>query len=510
MSVQRSYTAPCPGCGAPVEFRSAQSSHAVCGYCRSTVVRDGATLLRIGKMAELFEDHSPLQLLARGRWQGRAFTLVGRLQYRGASGAWTEWNCLFEDGASAWLAEDNGAYVMALPASTQRELPAPERFRLGGTTAINGVTWQVTGNEPVALVAAEGELPRLPPLHQPFAMVELRNPGNEVLSIDYGSTPPQLARGRPAALEELQFSGLREASEKAGQGRQFSCPHCGAPVQVRFDTSKAVTCGSCKSLIDLTAGIGGELRHAEQDEPVEPMIPLGSTGKLQGVDWQVVGYQHRLGTEPDDPDEHFGWDEYLLYNRKRGFAFLVDSTEGWSLVKPTTGAPTVDRDLSTATYLGTRYEQQYVYKAQTTFVEGEFYWPVERGHVTQNRDYAKGDSLLSLEETPRERTWSSGNRISADKVATAFGLEAKKDLLQRGGDAGPVAPTGRGMGCGCLTLFLVVFLLILFIALLKACDEQECVRNADGTLTCRSASSYRGGSSGGWSGGGWSGGGSHK
>ena len=50
---QRAYRAPCPGCGAPVEFRSAQSTHAVCGYCQSTVVRSGEVLTRIGKMAEL-------------------------------------------------------------------------------------------------------------------------------------------------------------------------------------------------------------------------------------------------------------------------------------------------------------------------------------------------------------------------------------------------------------------------------------------------------------------------
>jgi hypothetical protein len=41
--------------------------HAVCGYCQSTVVRSGEVLTRLGKMAELFDDHSPLQLMASGR-----------------------------------------------------------------------------------------------------------------------------------------------------------------------------------------------------------------------------------------------------------------------------------------------------------------------------------------------------------------------------------------------------------------------------------------------------------
>jgi DNA-directed RNA polymerase subunit RPC12/RpoP len=499
LAAERTYVAPCPACGAPVEFRSAQSAFAVCSYCRSTVVRDGDTLSRIGKVAEVFEDFSPLQLLARGRWQGRDFTLVGRLQYRGGSGAWTEWHALFADGSSAWLAEDNGAYVMALPATTERALPQPQQLRLGATTAIDGRSYKVASNEQVALVSAQGELPKLPPLDTPFAMVELRSADNEVLAIDYGSAPPALSRGRPVALEELLLTGLREDGGKAVQGRQFACPNCGAPVGVLLASSKSVTCPACNTLIDLSQGIGGELKHALQDEPVQPLIPLGSSGQLQGVQWQVVGYQHRLGTEPDDPDEHFGWDEYLLYNARRGFTFLVDSTEGWSLVKPTTGAPTVGSGRKQATYLGTTYQGQYAYKAETTYVAGEFYWPVVRGQTSFNRDYAQGKALLSMEETPTEVTWSVGSQVESDAVARAFGLEAKKDLLQRG-DAGPLTPKSSGIGCGCGTIVLVVLVILILLALLKACEDQ-----GPGSGYGYSSSSPRS-STGGFSGGG----GSHK
>ena len=60
-------------------FRSAQSTHAVCAYCQSTVVREGDTLKRIGKMSELFNDFSPLQLMASGQWGGQSFMLVDRV-----------------------------------------------------------------------------------------------------------------------------------------------------------------------------------------------------------------------------------------------------------------------------------------------------------------------------------------------------------------------------------------------------------------------------------------------
>lgn len=496
MAQQRSYTAPCPGCGAPVEFRSAQSTHAVCPYCRSTVVREGDTLARIGRMAELFDDHSPLRLLARGTWRQRAFTVVGRLQFRSGSGPWTEWHCLFEDGTAAWLAEDNGAYVMAQAASTQREVPRPEHFRVGATTSVSGRSYTVASIEQAALVSAQGELPRLPPLDTPFTLVELRSADNEVLSIDYGAQPPGLARGRPVALEELRLSGLREENVKTSRGRQFACPHCGAPVEVQLADSKSITCRACNSLIDLTSGVGGELRHAEQHEPVEPLIPLGSIGKLQGVEWQVVGYQHRLGTEPEDPDEHFGWDEYLLYNRQRGFCFLVDATDGWSLVKPATGAPTLSSDLRVAKYLGTTYRQQYAYKAQTNFVKGEFYWPVARGQVSFNRDYAAaGQKMLAMEETATERTWSIGAKIAGTQVARAFRLEKKLAAFGRA-DVGPTTAVGAGGGSGSVTAVAFMILLFLMVAILASCEDDDEYGGSGGS----GGSSYRGGS-GGWSGG---------
>ena len=490
---QRTYRAPCPGCGAPVEFRSAQSTHAVCPYCQSTVVRSGEVLTRLGKMAELFDDHSPLQLMASGRIaegsEETPFTLVGRLQYRSEAGVWTEWIACLNDGSLATLGEDNGAYVFTRPMDPGRELPNPAQLRLGTTTAIQGKPYTVAYTGQATLVSAQGELPRLPPLGQPFGMVELRSSEGEVLSIDYGHTPPGVERGRAVLLEDLKLQGLKDESAKEEKARQFNCPHCGAPVQVQLASSKSVTCPSCASIIGLGSGVGAELRAATQDEPVRPIIPLGSKGQLQGVHWQVVGFQHRMGVEPGD-DEHFGWSEYLLYNQKRGFAFLVDSEDGWSMVRPTTGAPQLTGGGNAATYLGTTYRIKYSYNAETTYVLGEFYWQVERGQKTFNRDFESPRGLLSMEQGAGEITWSAGDRIGSDAVAQAFRLEGSQDMLQRD-DPGPFV-AAKGVGCATIILVGVVILILLIV-----------LSNCSGS----SGSGYR--SSGG-SFGGYSSGGSHK
>ena len=480
---QRYYRAPCPGCGAPVEFKSAQSTHAVCGFCQSTVVRSGDVLQRLGKMAELFDDHSPLQLMASGRitldGKEHPFTLIGRLQYKNAAGVWTEWVAFLQDGSMASLGEDNGSYVFTRPMDPGRELPEASRFRVGSTTAINGKPYSVAFSGQASLISAQGELPKLPPLGQPFAMVELRSRDGEVLSIDYSRQPPEVERGRAVLLEDLQLQGLKDESAKEEKGRQFNCPHCGAPVQVKLSSSKSITCSSCKSLIDLGSGVGQELLVAEQHEPVRPILALGSRGQLQGVAWQVVGFQHRMGQEPGD-DEHFGWSEYLLYHQKRGFAFLVDAEDGWSLVRPTTGAPQLAADGRSATYLGSSYQLQSSYNAETDYVLGEFYWQVERGQKTFNRDFANVKGLLSMEQTPHEITWSCGDKLASATVAQAFGMTDQQDLLQRD-DPGPfVAAKGFGMGA----VILLVFLLIVVMALMGNCSGSSggAYRSSGGSL----------------------------
>ena len=448
-------------------------------------------------MGELFDDHSPLQLFVSGKYQNRNFTLIGRLQYKTAEGTWAEWNAMFDDGTSGWLAEDNGAYVFTQPSTQQQNMPPADRYVVGKQVGVNGKPFSVASNVSAALISAQGELPKLPPLGQAFDVVELRSATGEVVSIDYTGTPPTVSQGSAVLLDDLALKGLKDESAKEEKGRQFNCPHCGAPVTVALSTSKSISCGSCNSVIDLSQGIGGELKSAIQDEPVQPLIPLGSLGQLQGVLWQVVGFQHRMGVAPGD-DEHFGWSEYLLYNQKRGFSFLVDSEEGWSLVRPTTGAPTMTSSTaSSASYMGTNYALKYSYTAETNYVCGEFYWLVQRGQTTQNKDFANGKRLLSMEQTPTELVWSSGDQLAHDVVAKAFKLEGKEDLLKR-----DVAPFSAAKSVGIGTIIVVLVVLLILMSLLSRCSS--CDPKVE---NCSSSSSSRS-SGGSW--GGFSGGGGHK
>ena len=506
-----------------MDFASAASASAVCSFCRSTLLRDGDALKRIGVQAELFDDHSPLQLQASGRHQGAAFTLVGRLQYRYDGGSWNEWHALFDNGRSGWLSEDNGRYVLAFDAPAPADAPALADLSAGTRLAVGGSAWSVASVTPATLHAAQGELPGAPrPAGQAFTVADLRNERGEVATLDFGSTPPGWSVGRSVRLVDLGLSGLRDDSEKTLTGRSLNCPSCGASVEVKLASTQSVVCGQCDAVVQVAPDTGAALSHYRQENGLPPQIPLGATGRLllgdaaQGAEmlpWQVVGYVERCEV-PDDPgDERVFWREYLLYHPREGFAFLVDAEDGWSWTAPLTGVPQVRGD--TATWQGRPHRKLYSYTGQVTHVLGEFYWKVERGQRTFNTDYAGGDWRLNREQAGEDLTWSAGRTLSAQTVVQAFGLKPE----QAPALARDSTPFTSGSASGLKTVVVIGLVMLLVVVLMSRCGSDDCdgVRQTFGPNSSeyqqcqrnqRSSGGFRtgGGSFGGFS----SGGGGHK
>ncbi len=524
-AAQRRWRASCPNCGAPVEFASAASSTAVCGFCRSTLLRDGDTLARIGQSAEIFEDYSPLQLGATGRWMGSGFAVVGRVQRGSSLGNWNEWHLLFEASGQtrvAWLSEDNGQFVLSLEAPLTDAPPRDPQVGLPLTLA--GQRWQVAGVVDAALRAAEGELPRVP---RTGRVVELRNERDEVGSLEFREDgPPVWSVGRGVKLADLALQGLRTTAEGESvaeakfKGRSIACPSCGAPLAPKLAQSKSMACAQCQAIVDLPEGDAKALGFIAQPPGLDPLIPLGRTGTLalageKPLAWQVVGYQERCDIPEDADDEQSFWREYLLYNRLAGFAFLVDTREGWSLVRTLTGAPSQGR--GGVTWQGRSYRQRWIYGAKTTHVLGEFYWPVRLDDRVQVTDFASpdGQHLLSREKQGPEVTWSGGQTLPAAAVQKAFGLKAPAAQFAR--DASAFKSSG---GTLLRNILIGLLLIVLLFALLRACSSDDCQRYKDSFgensaeyRQCRSStrSGYSGGSSSGGSYGGYSsGGGGHK
>ena len=114
---------PCPNCGAQIQFRSPASVMAVCEYCKTTVLKELDAVKNLGKMSDVLEDYSPLQLNTSGIYGTHSFTIIGRLQLRYADGMWNEWYVMFENGKTAWLSDASGQYTMTTEVPASNDLP---------------------------------------------------------------------------------------------------------------------------------------------------------------------------------------------------------------------------------------------------------------------------------------------------------------------------------------------------------------------------------------------------
>ena len=119
--------------------------------------------------------------------------------------------------------------------------------------------------------------------------------------------------------------------------KSFRCPACGNSLTVRgLEQTESLACGSCQSVIDLTdenfrilATYAVSIKH-------EPLIPLGSRGKLRGELFEVIGFLRR---KIEVEGVEYEWSEYLLFNPYKGFRWLTEYNGHWNFVKTTTQTP---------------------------------------------------------------------------------------------------------------------------------------------------------------------------
>src|SRR5690348_6071692 len=115
-------------------------------------------------------------------------------------------------------------------------------------------------------------------------------------------------------------------SRPAARIRVLSCPSCGGSVTVRANgISITAICASCGSTLDV-ANPEVRLITEARERTRQPPIAIGTRGTLVGTLWEIVGFQTRT-----DLVHGWSWDEYLLFNPWRGFRFLAQDDEDWTL-----------------------------------------------------------------------------------------------------------------------------------------------------------------------------------
>ncbi|QAY77433.1 DUF4178 domain-containing protein [Sphingosinicella sp. BN140058] len=209
-------TFACPNCGADVTFRSPALPARICDYCRTMIVRSGDALTMAGKAAVLPFDVSPIMIGTRGRFEGAAFDVIGRVRWGWTDGSWNEWLLLFGDGTHAWLGEAMGHYMLLrewplakVESQLIRRLAAGDRIAVGTSADVEGRQLTIVDARNATCIAAEGELPFTAPKDWTIYSVDLRGADGSAASLQRDGQEANLYVGRYVTLAELAPVGLR-------------------------------------------------------------------------------------------------------------------------------------------------------------------------------------------------------------------------------------------------------------------------------------------------------------
>ena len=256
---------------------------------------------------------------------------------------------------------------------------------------------------------------------------DLSGPTGEFATLDYSATPPQCFVGREVTLGDLGIPARTRPSEREVrqvQGVHLNCPQCGGALELRApDKSERVVCPNCAALLDVSKG---QLQYLETLNPgrVRPHIPLGSTGQVKGQAYMAIGFLQR---SVQFEGVNYFWEEYLLYDPRIGFRWLVCSDRHWSFVEPLSPG-TARRRQQGAQWAGKEFKIFQKAMANVEHVQGEFYWKVSAGEKVKSTDYIRPPQMLSREITEQgdegEVNWSLGTYLPVAEVEKGFGLKA--------------------------------------------------------------------------------------
>jgi len=398
-----------------------------------------------GKVADLVQTDSPLQVGLRGKYKGVSFEITGRTQLQhAAGGVWDEWYVAFRGGKKwGWLAEAQGKLVLTFPKKMPGEFEAPAFDELD---IEQGLVIPTMGEMVVSeigeakTISAEGEIPYILEPNSPVIYADLSGSGAKFATIDWSDGDPVVYIGGEITFEKLGLADAidREKLDQRVSAKQVNCPSCGGALEIQVpDKTERVICQYCGAMNECN---NGDLKFLKAlgDIKVAPAIPLGTEGYVDGERFQVIGHMLRSVTYEN---LNYPWQEYLLYRPRAPFCWLIQSNGHWSFGKPISVGD-VQTSARLAHYQGRTFKIFEHSEPVVDQVLGEFYWKVEVGEQTRSSDFISPPFMLSREKSEVSAEEREGGSQSSEVNYTLGKYIPKEDIESGFGVSDLRPPTG--------------------------------------------------------------------
>jgi hypothetical protein len=203
-----SRSASCPNCGAPIAYRWSSSVQTVCEYCQSVVVRTDVDLKKVGVVADLPPDASPIQLTTEGQYGDKHFVVAGRIAYQYEQGTWNEWHIVLDGGIDGWLSDAQNEFAVSFRVPMPK-LPVADEAPLGRSFVWNDTSFTVVSRTIAHYAGVEGELPFEYWDKTDVMFVDLRSNRADFATLDYSDPAPALYLGKAVEFDELRLKNVR-------------------------------------------------------------------------------------------------------------------------------------------------------------------------------------------------------------------------------------------------------------------------------------------------------------
>jgi hypothetical protein len=203
--------ANCPNCGAKVVFQWPSTVQTVCTYCQSILVRSDVDIKKVGQVADLPPNSSPIQLNTEGVYKNKAFVVAGCILYEYEQGGWNEWHIVMNDGSSAWLSDAQNEFAVSFTAKVlPQSLPTAAQVQVDQQYNWNGETYIVTAITIAHYKGVEGELPFQYWDKIDVKFADCRTHTGKFATLDYSDEQPTLYLGEFVEFDDLKFKNLRQ------------------------------------------------------------------------------------------------------------------------------------------------------------------------------------------------------------------------------------------------------------------------------------------------------------
>jgi hypothetical protein len=181
----------------------------VCPYCKSILIRTDVDLTKVGRVADLPPDSSPIQLTTEGSYRNQSFVVIGRILYQYGQGVWNEWHLALNNGRSGWLSDAQEEYAVSFLTNTPN-LPAESHLQVGKQFSWDGDLYSLSVLTKAHYLGVEGELPFPYWDKTDVLFADFRTPSRKFATLDYSEVEPCLYLGELVEFEDLKLKNLKQ------------------------------------------------------------------------------------------------------------------------------------------------------------------------------------------------------------------------------------------------------------------------------------------------------------